>query len=61
MNRSNDTDMYDDDVWIAKTLASIRSNQNTLFASAMIACKYYMTYLDKNDDRTPAQSGFGSE
>jgi len=39
-------------------MSLFRSNQNNVFATALIAAKYYMTYLDKNEARTPAQSGF---
>jgi hypothetical protein len=35
------------------------SNQNNLFTSALLATKYYMTYVDRKEDRTPAQSGSG--
>jgi hypothetical protein len=35
------------------------SNQNNLFATSLLATKYYMTYVDKNETRTLAESGFG--
>ena len=48
----------DDYEWISKAMVLLRSNQNNLFASALVASMYYMTYVDKNEARTPAQSGF---
>jgi hypothetical protein len=48
----------DDNERVSKTMLLLCSNQNNLFATALIAVKYYMTYLDKNEARTPAQSGF---
>lgn len=49
----------DDYEWVSNTMEVLRSNQNDLVASALVATKYYMTYLDKNEVRTPAQSVFG--
>ena len=48
----------DDYERISKAMVLLRSNQNNLFASALVASMYYMTYVDKNEARTPAQSGF---
>jgi hypothetical protein len=48
----------DDNERVSKTMLLLRSNQNNLFATGLVAVKYYMTYLDKNEARTPAQSGF---
>jgi hypothetical protein len=50
---------YDDYEWVSNTMELMRSNQNNLFTSALLATKYYMTYVDRKEDRTPAQSGFG--
>jgi hypothetical protein len=49
----------DDYEWVSDTMEVLWSNQNDLVASALVATKYYMTYLDKNEVRTPAQSVFG--
>ena len=48
----------DDYEWISKAMVLLHSNQNNLFASALVASMYCMTYVDKNEARTPAQSGF---
>ena len=48
----------DDYEQISKAMSLFRSNQNNVFATALISAKYYMAYLDKNEARTPAQSGF---
>ena len=37
----------------------LQSNQNKLIGCAILAVQYYKTYLDKNEVRTPAQSGYG--
>ncbi|RLN39941.1 uncharacterized protein C2845_PM01G34660 [Panicum miliaceum] len=49
----------DDDEWTVKTLALLRGAQNIQFMTAMLASKYFLTYHDKNKNRTPSQSGFG--
>ena len=64
INRSlySGSDMDDsesDDEWRLKTLALVRSVQNNLFATALLAGKYYMTYYDKNEHTIPEQSGLG--
>ena len=54
---SSDSEMddtsSDDDEWTSKTMAFMRSVQNSLFATALVVSKYYMTYHDKNDARIP--------
>ena len=47
-----------DDDWTMKTMSFMRAAQNNLFATALVASKYFMTYHDKNDPITPIQSGF---
>lgn len=37
----------------------IRSAQNNIFYTSLVAIKYYLTYLDKNLARTSGQSGYG--
>jgi hypothetical protein len=37
----------DDYEWVSDTMEVLWSNQNDLVASALVATKYYMTYLDK--------------
>lgn len=65
MNRSDysshetDESDSDDDEWTVKTLALLRGAQNIQFMTAMLASKYFLTYHDKNENRTPSQSGFG--
>lgn len=65
MNRSdysshetNESDS-DDDEWTVKTLALLRGAQNIQFMTVMLSSKYFLTYHDKNENRTPSQSGFG--
>ena len=55
-HKSDDTSSDDD--WTMKTMSFMRAAQNNLFATALVASKYFMTYHDKNDPITPIQSGF---
>jgi hypothetical protein len=52
----SDSDDYER---VSNIMQFMRCHQNNLFASALLATKYYMTYVDKNEAITPAQSGFG--
>jgi hypothetical protein len=51
--------MSDDELFIKRTLGLMRSHQTNLYATALLSCKYFMKYCDKNDARSPSQSGFG--
>ena len=55
----NDSGSSDADEWASKTIELIRSVQNNLFASAVVAGKYFMTYHDKHETAMPGQSGYG--
>ena len=54
---SQNTDSGSDDDWTMKSMALMRATQNNLFATALVASKYFMTYHDKKDAITPQQSG----
>jgi hypothetical protein len=41
-----------------ENMALMRVAQTNLFATTLVASKYFMTYHDKKDARTPQQSGF---
>jgi hypothetical protein len=51
-------DSGSDEDWTMKTMALMRTAQNNLFTTALVASKYYMTYHGKNDPIIPRQSGF---
>ena len=55
---SDKDDSDSNDEWNAKALGVIQSAQNNIFGTALLACKYYLTYLDKNPARVPIQSGY---
>jgi hypothetical protein len=58
-----DSDMDDSDSDEYERVSNIMQfmwcHQNNLFATALLATKYYMTYVDKNEAITLAQSRFG--
>jgi hypothetical protein len=49
----SDDDSNSDDEWLIKSMSFIQSAQNTLFGTALLMSKYFLTYVDKNDARTP--------
>jgi hypothetical protein len=51
-------DSGSDKDWTMKIMALMRTAQNNLFTTALVASKYYMTYHDKNDSIIPRQSSF---
>jgi hypothetical protein len=58
MHRSDSSSVKTDDSssdedWTMKTMALMRTTQNNLFTSALVASRYYMTYHDKNDRIIP--------
>jgi hypothetical protein len=58
MYRSDD-EKSDVDEWVKNTLSLLRTAQNCQFATALLSCKYFMTYHDKHVRRTPFHSGHG--
>ena len=54
---SQNTDSGFDDDWTMKSMALMRAAQNNLFATTLVASKYFMAYHDKNDAIIPQQSG----
>ncbi|WVZ59522.1 hypothetical protein U9M48_009648 [Paspalum notatum var. saurae] len=54
----DDGSSSDDEEWTRNSIELIRSVQNNLFCTALIAARYYFTYLDKNEARTSRQSGY---
>jgi hypothetical protein len=55
---SQNTDSGFDDDWAMKSMALMRAAHTNLFATALVASKYFMTYHDKKDARTAQQSDF---
>jgi hypothetical protein len=53
------TETDDSDEWISNTMQVFSLTKNKLIGCAILAVQYYMTYLDKNEIKTPAQSGYG--
>ena len=51
-NSNMDDSDSDDYEWVSNIMELIRSNQNNLFTSALLATKYYITYVDKKEVRT---------
>ncbi|RLN28728.1 uncharacterized protein C2845_PM05G35470 [Panicum miliaceum] len=54
----DDSGSGSDEDWAIKTMALMRTAQNNLFATALVASKYYMTYHDKSGSIIPQQSGY---
>jgi hypothetical protein len=46
------------DDWTMNAMSFMRAAQNNLFATTIVASKYFMTYHDRNDPITPIQCGF---
>jgi hypothetical protein len=49
----SDDDSNSDEEWLIKAMGFIQSAQNTLFGNALLLSGCFLTYVDKNDARTP--------
>ncbi|WVZ77678.1 hypothetical protein U9M48_025518 [Paspalum notatum var. saurae] len=58
-SHSDDDCETDDEEWRRKAMQLMCSVQNSIFCTALLLSKYYLTYIDKNEARTSAQSGYG--
>jgi hypothetical protein len=54
----DDDSVCDDDEWRTQAIAMIQIVQNNISCTAIVLGKYYLTYLDKNEERTSSQSGY---
>jgi hypothetical protein len=56
-NGSDDDELGDNERKI-KALRVLQSAQNNIICTALLLNKYYLTYLNKNEPRLPAQTGY---